>query len=604
MTYRAISIATLLTASAWAQAPGVTGIAHAAFRVSDIQTVRPFYQKLGFEQFFEFARDGKTFEAFLKVNDRQFIELYPRRSDSEAPGLMHVCYEASDVESVNQELVRREAKPRPVTKGGAGNLLFSLRDPEGQTIEYTQYMPGSRHSEDHGKHLGPNRVSDRLVGVAFLAADVRAEREFYLRMLGFEDLGDRQTARFRVAKGQEVTIIPAAAGAKPGLVFAVDDVKRTASELQSRGFTVKNGEDSVSITDPDGVVLSFVAAPTGLQAEYFSDWPARMSPREIGTRVADRFATSPHFFTGYDNRRIVYPEVCTWYGALTFAAVAGQKNLTTRLVRRFEPLLGPAEAGLVSHERHVDFTVFAALPLEIYLQNKDPRTRELGLTFADRQWSDPLPNGLTKETRFWIDDMYMITAAQVQAFRATNDPKYLDRAALEMVAYLEKLQKPNGLFHHADDVPFFWGRGNGWMAAGMTELLRSLPAEHPQRAAVLAGYRKMMKALLDYQGLDGMWRQLVDRPESWPESSSTGMFTFAMVTGVKNGWLEPAVYGPAARRAWIALAGYVDQNADVTAVCEGTNKLNNLPYYLQRMRRTGDLHGQAPVLWSATALLR
>jgi rhamnogalacturonyl hydrolase YesR len=211
---------------------------------------------------------------------------------------------------------------------------------------------------------------------------------------------------------------------------------------------------------------------------------------------------------------------------------------------------------------------------------------------------------LTKETRFWIDDMYMITAAQVQAFRATNDPKYLDRAALEMVAYLEKLQKPNGLFHHADDVPFFWGRGNGWMAAGMTELLRSLPAEHPQRAAVLAGYRKMMKALLDYQGLDGMWRQLVDRPESWPESSSTGMFTFAMVTGVKNGWLEPAVYGPAARRAWIALAGYVDQNADVTAVCEGTNKLNNLPYYLQRMRRTGDLHGQAPVLWSATALLR
>lgn len=602
MTYRALSIAALLTAAAWAQAPAVTGIAHAAFRVSDIQTVRPFYKKLGFEQFFEFSKDGKTTEAFLKVNDRQFIELYPRSAESEAPGLMHVCYESNDVDAVNQDLVRREAKPTPVRKGGAGNMLFSLRDPEGQVIEYTQYMPGSRHSEDRGKHLGERRISERLVGVAILAQDVAAAREYYVRKLGFEDLGGKQTARFRVAGGQEVTIAPAGAGAKPGLVFAVDDVQRTASELERRGFTVTTSEAAASVTDPDGVVVSFVAQSA--QQKYFSDWPARMSPQEIGKRVAERFASSPHYFTSYNNRRIVYPEVCTWYGALTFAAVTGAKDLSARLVKRFEPLLGPEDASLVSHERHVDFTVFAALPLEIYLENKDPRTRELGMLMADRQWSDPRPDGLTSETRFWIDDMYMITAAQVQAFRATNDPKYLDRAALEMVAYLEKLQKPNGLFHHADDVPFFWGRGNGWMAAGMAELLQSLPAEHPKRASVLAGYRKMMKALLEHQGLDGMWRQLVDHPESWPESSSTGMFTFAMVTGVKNGWLEPGVYGPATRKAWIALAGYVDQNADVTSVCEGTNKLNDLDYYLLRMRRTGDLHGQAPVLWSATALLR
>jgi rhamnogalacturonyl hydrolase YesR len=82
------------------------------------------------------------------------------------------------------------------------------------------------------------------------------------------------------------------------------------------------------------------------------------------------------------------------------------------------------------------------------------------------------------------------------------------------------------------------------------------------------------------------------------------MFTFAMVTGVKNGWLDAKTYGPAARRAWLALVGYIDQNADVTSVCAGTNKLNDLAYYLARPRRTGDLHGQAPVLWSASALLR
>jgi rhamnogalacturonyl hydrolase YesR len=114
----------------------------------------------------------------------------------------------------------------------------------------------------------------------------------------------------------------------------------------------------------------------------------------------------------------------------------------------------------------------------------------------------------------------------------------------------------------------------------------------------------MMAALLKYQGKDGMWRQLIDHEEAWPESSSSAMFTFAMITGVKNGWLDGATYGPAARRAWIAVSGYVDQNADITSVCEGTGKLNDLEYYLNRARRTGDFHGQAPLLWAASALLR
>jgi glycosyl hydrolase family 88 len=72
------------------------------------------------------------------------------------------------------------------------------------------------------------------------------------------------------------------------------------------------------------------------------------------------------------------------------------------------------------------------------------------------------------------------------------------------------------------------------------------------------------------------------------------MFTFALITCVKNGWLDPATYGPAARKGWLALVGYIDQNADVTSVCEGTGKKNDLDYYLARARRTRDFHGQAP----------
>jgi unsaturated rhamnogalacturonyl hydrolase len=113
----------------------------------------------------------------------------------------------------------------------------------------------------------------------------------------------------------------------------------------------------------------------------------------------------------------------------------------------------------------------------------------------------------------------------------------------------------------------------------------------------------MMGALRADQNADGMWRQLIDHPEAWEETSATGMFTFAMVEGVRHGWLPEDTFGPAARKGWIALAGFVDQNADVTNICAGTNKENSLAYYLARPRRTGDFHGQAPVLWVTRALL-
>jgi unsaturated rhamnogalacturonyl hydrolase len=153
-------------------------------------------------------------------------------------------------------------------------------------------------------------------------------------------------------------------------------------------------------------------------------------------------------------------------------------------------------------------------------------------------------------------------------------------------------------------VPFFWGRGDGWMAVGMSELLRSLPENHPQRARILEGYRKLMASLLKHQDADGMWHQLIDHPEAWPETSCTGMFTFAMITGVKNGWLDEKTYGPAARKGWLGLIKYLDADGDVRNVCEGTNKRNDLDYYLTRKRNVGDLHGQAPILWCASAWLR
>ncbi|MGD0157498.1 MAG: glycoside hydrolase family 88 protein [Terracidiphilus sp.] len=350
------------------------------------------------------------------------------------------------------------------------------------------------------------------------------------------------------------------------------------------------------------VLLAVAAAPISAQQDYFGNWPRGRSPQEIGKALAEHFVTSPH---QHSPGTIFYGEVGTWYGALTFADLTHDTDLRDRLIKRFDPLMpGGAETALVPMRDHVDDSIFGIVPIEIGMQIKDKKYLDYGLGFADRQWENPQSDGLSHETRYWIDDMYMLTILQLEAYRATGDKKYLDRDANEMVAYLDKLQQPNGLFYHAPDVPFFWGRGDGWVAAGMTEMLRTLPADHPRRARIMAGYKLMMAALLKYQDSDGMWRQLIDHDEAWEETSSSGMFTFALVTGVRNGWLDAATYGPAARKAWIALTGFIDQNNDVTSICEGTNKKNDLEYYLERKRRTGDFHGQEPVLWAASALLR
>ncbi|WP_421940102.1 glycoside hydrolase family 88/105 protein [Pedobacter sp.] len=353
------------------------------------------------------------------------------------------------------------------------------------------------------------------------------------------------------------------------------------------------------------------------QSASLKKWPEGCSPEVVGKRVAARFVATPHtnFNRPTPPKVITYAESCTWYGALKFAQALGNNELKKDLIKRFEPMFG-TEAGMVPPVTNVDYAVFGAVPLQLYIQTDEKRYLEMGQNIADQQWTKPgdqvkvsieqlaaFQKGFSWHTRMWIDDMFMITALQTQAYRATHNEKYINRAAKEMVLYLDSLQKPNGLFYHAPDVPFFWGRGNGWMAAGMAEILSSLPLNNPDRPRIMKGYQTMMTSLLKYQAPSGLWRQLLDEPASWAESSSTGMFTYAMVVGVKKGWLDRKIYTPAARRAWLGLVSYLDDNADVKDVCEGTNKKNDKQYYLDRKKVTGDLHGQAPILWIAAALI-
>ena len=129
--------------------------------------------------------------------------------------------------------------------------------------------------------------------------------------------------------------------------------------------------------------------------QYFESWPSGTSPQEIGKRVAERFVVTPH----------------GGWGRTT--PVKSIPYLKERIVKRFEPLFTPAESSLIPPADHVDHSVFGAVPFEIYIQTKDQRCLDLGKSIADKQWENPTAAGLTPQTRFWIDDMFMITALPI-----------------------------------------------------------------------------------------------------------------------------------------------------------------------------------------------
>jgi catechol 2,3-dioxygenase-like lactoylglutathione lyase family enzyme len=252
LLFPALAMAQILTAT-------LAGIAHVAFRVSDLTRSRNFYQKLGFEQAFTISKDGKITEAFFKVNDRQFIELYPQQDPSQSLGFMHLCFESTDVEALNRAYRARSLTPTPVKKAGAGNLLFTMTGTEDQNIEYTQYMPGSLHSKDQGQHLGTDRISKQIFAVSLRMEDPVAARTFYEQQMGFHE------SRNPLEPGVIPLLLPGSSGQSvvisPGadeVLFAVPSLRHAAAQLNDLDIAFQKQNSMITVQDPDGNRLVFL----------------------------------------------------------------------------------------------------------------------------------------------------------------------------------------------------------------------------------------------------------------------------------------------------------------------------------------------------------
>ena len=349
-----------------------------------------------------------------------------------------------------------------------------------------------------------------------------------------------------------------------------------------------------------------VAMPAGISRtagnELFVTFPDGADPRVVGRQVANDLLRRISTARGGST----YSEACTAQGALEFSGLVRDAELRQKLVEAYASTMATkVQQQMTSTGIGVDKHAFGIIPFEIFLQTKDPAYCVFGKTLVDNEWKAPLlENGLTRMSRYWIDDTFMVGMLLTQAYRATQESIYRERLGLFLFLYLEKLQQPGGLFFHGPEYPYFWGRGNGWGAVAMANALTVIAPDDPHHGPVLAGYRKMMAALLAHQDPDGMWHQLIDHPESYEETSCTAMFTYAFILGVKNGWLDQEAYGPAARKGWLGLVRHVDRAGQITDICIGTGQKDDLQFYLNRPRETGNYHGQGPLLWCANALLK
>ncbi len=216
----------------------------------------------------------------------------------------------------------------------------------------------------------------------------------------------------------------------------------------------------------------------------------------------------------------------------------------------------------------------------------------------------PMPNTL------WLDDLYMSVPALAQMGALTGDTAYFDDAVQQILQFSARMFIPErGLYRHGwienmePHPAFHWGRANGWAVVAMTELLDVLPENHPGRAAVLAQYRAHVAGLAAVQAGSGLWHQLLDRNDSYLETSVSSMFVYAITHGINRGWLDAKAYGPMATIGWRAIAALVNERGQVEGTCVGTGMGFEPMFYYYRPTNVLAAHGYGPVLLAGAEMI-
>jgi rhamnogalacturonyl hydrolase YesR len=211
----------------------------------------------------------------------------------------------------------------------------------------------------------------------------------------------------------------------------------------------------------------------------------------------------------------------------------------------------------------------------------------------------------------WADDLYMSVPFLANMGVLTGDSSYFDDAVKQILQMASRLYIPEKeLFDHGWSVTsgdydprFYWGRANGWTLMAMAELLDVLPENYTGRDEVMHLYRSMIRSLAGLQNGTGFWHNMLDKTDTYLETSCTAMFTFAVAKGINEGWINH-VYGPVAVTGWNAINTRILANGAVDGTCEGTTFAHDNTYYYHRGRSIYATHGYGPVLYAGAEMIR
>lgn len=336
------------------------------------------------------------------------------------------------------------------------------------------------------------------------------------------------------------------------------------------------------------------------RAGEFNDWTYSMGVVHAGMLHATDVTGDPRFQD---------------YAIKNFDFIFDHLDYFRRQAKEFGPQ--PRGYGRMLDMRELDHcgAIGAAL-VTAYEKKRDPRYRtgidltdehisRRQLRLADGTLARPRPQPVS----LWVDDAYMSIPFLANMGRLTGDRKYFDDAARQVIGMSARLFDPaKGLYDHAwfentdPDPRFYWGRGAGWALMAMAELLSAMPEDHPDRPAVLSQFRRAAQGVAAVQGSRGFWHQLLDKVDSYLETSATAMFTFAIARGVNRGWLAPT-YAPLAQTGWRAVESRVQPDGQIDGICVGTTAAYDAVYYYNRPTDLRAMQGYGPTLLAGAEVI-
>lgn len=263
-----------------------------------------------------------------------------------------------------------------------------------------------------------------------------------------------------------------------------------------------------------------------------------------------------------------------------------------------------------------DYGTMAASLVDLYQQHKDPAfLKYIDKAAHELEYVEPrLPDGtiaryFPHKMTVWADDLYMSVSLLARMGALTGNKKYFDDAIHQILMFHHYLWDPaKQLYYHCyytdskHNGVAYWGRCNGWMMMAQADLLSVLPENYPQRAQLIKLFRQEAEGVARYQSASGLWHQLLDKTDSYLETSCSAMFTFSIARGVNRGWLEPD-FAEVAYYGWRGLLTKIDDQGNVSGICPGTGIAPSLVAYYNRPEKKNIAMGEGPVLRAGAEML-